>query len=91
MNIDGLGPETVDMFYENGLVRDVADLYDLRAGQLAPLPRLGEKSADNIIRSIRGTLEGGSLPAACCSGSASASWARPRPNTSPSISARSTP
>ena len=42
----------MELLYENGLVRDVADLYDLRAEQLAPLPRLGEKSADNIIRSI---------------------------------------
>ena len=38
--------------YRNGLVHDAADLYDLRAEQLAPLPRLGEKSADNIIRSV---------------------------------------
>ena len=36
---------------------DVADLYDLQAPQLACLPRLGEKSADNIIRSIRGSVE----------------------------------
>ncbi len=52
LDIEGLGEETVEPLYENGLVRDVADLYDLRAEQLAPLPRLGEKSADNIIRSI---------------------------------------
>ena len=52
MDIESLGEETVELLYENGLVRDVADLYDLRAEQLAPLPRLGEKSADNIIRSV---------------------------------------
>ena len=52
LDIEGLGEETVELLYENGLVRDVADLYDLRAEQLAPLPRLGEKSADNIIRSV---------------------------------------
>ena len=52
MDIDGLGDETVELLYESGLVRDVADLYDLRASQLAVLPRLGEKSADNIIKSI---------------------------------------
>lgn len=57
MDIEGLGEETVELLYENGLVRDVADLYDLRAEQLAPLPRLGEKSADNIIRSIRRSTE----------------------------------
>ena len=52
MDIEGLGEETVELLYENGLVRDISDLYDLRADQLAPLPRLGEKSAENIIRSI---------------------------------------
>ena len=57
LDIEGLGEETVELLYENGLVRDVADLYDLRAEQLAPLPRLGEKSADNIIRSIRRSTE----------------------------------
>ena len=57
MDIEGLGEETVELLYENGLVRNVADLYDLRAEQLAGLPRLGEKSADNIIRSIRGSVE----------------------------------
>ena len=57
LDIEGLGEETVELLYENGLVRDVADLYDLRAEQLAPLPRLGEKSADNIIRSIIRSVE----------------------------------
>ena len=45
------------MLYENGLATCAADLYDLRAEQLAPLPRLGEKSAENIIRSIRRSVE----------------------------------
>ncbi len=53
MDIASLGEETVELLYANGLVRDVADLYDLRAEQLSPLPRLGEKSAENIVRSIR--------------------------------------
>lgn len=53
MDIEGLGEETVELLYANGLVRDIADLYTLQALQLAPLPRLGEKSAENIIRSIR--------------------------------------
>ena len=52
MDIEGLGEETVELLYANGLVQTAADLYDLRAEQLAPLPRLGEKSAENIIRSI---------------------------------------
>ena len=57
MDIEGLGEETVELLYDNGLVHDISDLYDLRAEQLAPLPRLGEKSADNIIRSIRRSSE----------------------------------
>ncbi len=52
MDIEGLGEETVELLYANGLVRHAADLYDLTAAQLSPLPRLGEKSAENIIRSI---------------------------------------
>ena len=57
MDIEGLGEETVELLYDNGLVHDISDLYDLRAEQLAPLPRLGEKSAGNIIRSIRRSTE----------------------------------
>lgn len=52
MDIEGLGEETVALLYENGLVRDPADLYDLKAEQIAVLPRLGDKSADNIINSV---------------------------------------
>ena len=57
LDIEGLGEETVELLYDNGLVHDIADLYDLKAEQLAPLPRLGEKSAENIIRSIRRSTE----------------------------------
>lgn len=52
MNIDGLGGETVELLFENGLIHNIADLYTLRASDIALLPRLGEKSADNIINSI---------------------------------------
>jgi DNA ligase (NAD+) len=52
MNIETLGEETVELLFDSGLINCVADIYDLRAEQLALLPRLGEKSADNIIRSI---------------------------------------
>lgn len=55
MDIEGLGDETVELLFESGLVRDVADLYDLHAQQLAVLPRLGEKSAENIMKSIEGS------------------------------------
>ena len=57
MDIDGLGEETVELLFESGLVRNIADLYDLQATQLAGLPRLGEKSAENIIRSIARSKE----------------------------------
>ncbi len=57
LDIEGLGEETVELLYDNSLVRTVADLYDLRAEQLSPLPRLGEKSAENIIRSIEHSKE----------------------------------
>ncbi|MBE6195856.1 MAG: NAD-dependent DNA ligase LigA [Rikenellaceae bacterium] len=57
MDIEGLGEETVELLYDQGLIKSAADLYDLRAEQLSGLPRLGEKSAENIIRSIKGSLE----------------------------------
>ena len=70
-------------------MRDVADLYDLRAEQLAPLPRLGEKSADNIIRSVERSK---AVPfQRVLFGLGIRFVGRPRPNTSPSISARWTP
>lgn len=56
MDIDGLGEETVDLLFSRGLIRTVADLYDLRADQLMPLERMGEKSAARIISSIKGSV-----------------------------------
>ncbi|MFA6813493.1 MAG: NAD-dependent DNA ligase LigA [Bacteroidaceae bacterium] len=52
MNIDGLGPETVDLFYQLGLIRNAADLYNLQVTDLKGLDRLGEKSATNIVHGI---------------------------------------
>ena len=57
MNIEGLGPETVDLFYQEGLIHDVADLYDLKAADISRLERLGEKSAENIISGIARSRE----------------------------------
>lgn len=57
MNIEGLGDETVQLLYENGLLGDIANLYDLEVEHLVPLERLGQKSADNIIKSIAKSLE----------------------------------
>ena len=52
MNIEGLGPETIDQFYQLGLIHDVADLYTLTVEQLKKLNRMGIKSAQNIILEI---------------------------------------
>ena len=56
MNIDGLGEETVDLLFNNKLINNYADLYDLVADQLIPLERMGEKSAANIIYSIKNSI-----------------------------------
>lgn len=52
MNIDGLGEETIALLYDNGLLHNVADIYELKAPDLARLERLGTKSAHNIKDSI---------------------------------------
>lgn len=52
MNIDGLGPETVDMFYRLGLIKDAADLYRLTVDDIKDLDRMGQKSAENIVNGI---------------------------------------
>lgn len=57
MNIEGLGPETVDQFYQEGLIHDVADLYTLRKEDICRLERMGDKSAENIIQGIRKSTE----------------------------------
>ena len=57
MNIDGLGPETVDLFYRQGLIKDTADLYQLHADDIKKLDRMGQKSADNIIQSIESSKQ----------------------------------
>src|SRR5690606_26475368 len=52
MNIDGLGAETVTLLYKNGLVKNYADLYELKKEQILPLERMAAKSADNLIKGI---------------------------------------
>lgn len=53
MNIDSLGPETIEEYYERGLIHDVADLYDLKVEQINGEDGGREKSARKIIRSIQ--------------------------------------
>ena len=52
MNIDGIGSETIDLLYSEGLVKNIADLYELKKTDILPLERMAEKSADNIIKGI---------------------------------------
>lgn len=51
MNIDGLGSETIALLYENQMLKNVADIYELKVPDLARLERLGLKSAQNIKNS----------------------------------------
>lgn len=57
MNIDSLGPETVDDYYRRGLIRDVADLYDIQVQQINGEDGTREKSAQKIVRSIADSVE----------------------------------
>lgn len=57
MNIEGLGPETVDLFYQEGFIHDIADLYTLQTADICRLERMGEKSAENIIQGIERSKE----------------------------------
>ena len=57
MNIEGLGPETVDLFYQEGLIHNIADLYTLQTADICRLERMGEKSAENIIQGIERSKE----------------------------------
>ncbi len=52
MNIDGMGPSVVKLLLDNELVSDVADIYTLKVEDLEVLPRLGKKSAFNLISAI---------------------------------------
>ena len=57
MNIDGLGSETIDQFYQEGMIHTIADLYSLKAPDIARLERMGKKSALNIMEGIRVSKE----------------------------------
>ena len=52
MDIEGLGAQTGRLLLVRGLVRDPADLYGLRADQLTALPRMGERSAENLVAAV---------------------------------------
>jgi DNA ligase (NAD+) len=57
MNIDSLGEETVALFYNQGLIKNIADLYSLTKEQILPLEGMAEKSANNIVAAIEKSKE----------------------------------
>ena len=57
MNIDGLGTETIDLFYQQGLLHNIADIYALRKEDIARQEGLGEKSAENILAGIEASKQ----------------------------------
>ena len=59
MNIDGLGPQVVELLLKNNLISDVSDLYTLTWEQIEPLERMGEKSAKNLVAAIERSKSAG--------------------------------
>ena len=57
MNIDGLGEETIDLFFQKGLLKNIADIYDLQLADIAAQERLGEKSAQNMLAGIEASKQ----------------------------------
>ena len=53
MDIEGLGGETVALLFNNGLVHNYADLYDLTVEQILPLERMAQKSAENLVKGVQ--------------------------------------
>ncbi|MEY2629409.1 MAG: ligase [Bacteroidota bacterium] len=57
MDIEGLGGETVALLYNNDLVKDYADLYELTVDQILPLERMAQKSAENLVNGVQKSKE----------------------------------
>jgi DNA ligase (NAD+) len=57
MDIEGLGGETIALLFENGLVKDYSDLYELTVDQVIPLERMAQKSAENLVNGIEKSKE----------------------------------
>ena len=68
MNIDGLGPQIIDLLIENDLIFSSADLYSLRASDVQNLERMGEKSAQNLIDAIERSKSAGLERLLCARG-----------------------
>ncbi len=59
MNIDGLGPQVVDILLREGKISDITDLYTLKAEDIEPLERMGKKSAENLVSAIEASKSRG--------------------------------
>ncbi|MCR5682839.1 MAG: NAD-dependent DNA ligase LigA [Clostridiales bacterium] len=59
MNIDGLGPAIVKLLIDEGLIADAADLYALKKEDVASLPRMGDKSAENLLAALENSKTAG--------------------------------
>ena len=57
MNIDGLGEETIEVLYAQGFIQDISDLYTLTFDQLIDLDRMGEKSANNLLKGLNASKD----------------------------------
>lgn len=57
MNIDSIGPETIEQLYNYGLIKNIADIYTIQPEDLMFLPRMGEKSALNIVNAVQDSLQ----------------------------------
>ncbi|MEY3843739.1 MAG: hypothetical protein RL293_161 [Bacteroidota bacterium] len=57
MNIDGLGDETIEVLFDKGLIKDISGLYQLTFDQLPELDRMGEKSANNLLKGVTASKE----------------------------------
>ncbi|GAA4060766.1 NAD-dependent DNA ligase LigA [Flavobacterium cheonanense] len=57
MDIEGLGGETVALLFNNGLVKDYSDLYELKVEDVIPLERMAQKSAENLVNGIEKSKE----------------------------------
>ncbi len=57
MNIDGLGSETIELLYSQGLLRNIADIYSLTQSDIAQQERLGDKSAQNILAGVEASKQ----------------------------------
>ncbi|MFA7662668.1 MAG: NAD-dependent DNA ligase LigA [Patescibacteria group bacterium] len=56
-NIEGLGPKIIDQLMDEGLIRDSADIFELKIGDVIGLDRFAQKSAQNLIESIKSKKE----------------------------------